>query len=524
MENKKINFYEKLIKIIDKYYKLIFFAILILAVFLNCYRLGDVPYGIHIDEAGMTYDAYSIANYGVDRFVKHFPVYFINFGGGQNALYTYLAALVIKLVGFYNYTIIRIPALILSVLEVIISYFLVKEFKGKKQGLLFMFLVTIMPWHIMKSRWGLESYLLSPMLLFSLYSLLKAVKGKKLWQYFISGLLFGLTLYTYALSYIVIPIFLFITLIYLIKLKKINIKQIIIFGIPLFILALPLILMLMVQKGWIPEIDSFITIPKLLVNRMNEINIKNIIFNISTLKYVFAEPYLGYNGIKGFGTLYPLGLILIIIIKEIKKLALAKEEKEKQPKEIDLNVVMLFMFIANFILCFLVSLNVNKANGIYISATYFIFVALIMIKEKAKTVSIILVLLLSTFFTIFINNYFTDFARRYNPFFDNDYINTLKYVYSTELKDRKIYSDTSYIYSLYVNPISPYEFYENMKMGDIPNGQEVIGYNNYTQKIDLSNIEEDAVYITYQEDIANTIEKKGFTKEQYTIYYILYKK
>ena len=83
--------------LVEKDYKIIFFAILMLAIVLNTYRLGEVPRGVHVDEAGMTYDAYCIANYGVDRFLKHLPVYFINFGGGQNALYTYLAAIVIMI-------------------------------------------------------------------------------------------------------------------------------------------------------------------------------------------------------------------------------------------------------------------------------------------------------------------------------------------------------------------------------------------------------------------------------------------
>ena len=227
MKNVEIKLYEKITSLVEKYYKIIFFAILMLAIILNTYRLGEVPSGVHVDEAGMTYDAYCIANYGVDRFLKHLPVYFINFGGGQNALYTYLTAIVIKIVGFYNETIIRIPALILSVIEVIMAYFLVKEFKGKKQGLFFMFLVTIMPWHIMKSRWGLESYLLSPMFLFSIYSLVKAVKSGKLWTYALSGLIFGITLYTYALSYIIIPVFLILTLIYLLIKKKVKLKYLV---------------------------------------------------------------------------------------------------------------------------------------------------------------------------------------------------------------------------------------------------------------------------------------------------------
>ena len=59
----------------------------------------DIPYGIHIDEAGMGYDAWSLQKYHVDRWLNHFPVYLINFGGGQSALYAYLCAMFIKLFG-----------------------------------------------------------------------------------------------------------------------------------------------------------------------------------------------------------------------------------------------------------------------------------------------------------------------------------------------------------------------------------------------------------------------------------------
>ena len=526
---KNIKLYERVTNLVEKYYKIIFFAILMLAIVLNTYRLGEVPRGVHVDEAGMTYDAYCIANYGVDRFLKHLPVYFINFGGGQNALYTYLAAIVIKIVGFYNDTIIRIPALILSVIEVIMAYFLVKEFKGRKQGLLFMFLVTIMPWHIMKSRWGLESYLLSPMLLFSIYSLVKAVKSGKLWTYALSGLIFGITLYTYALSYIVIPLFLLLTLIYLLIKKKVKLKQIIVFCIPLMILAIPLILMLMVQKGWIGEIDGFITIPKLHKSRLSEIDITKFLYNVRNLKYVFVTPLIDYNGIEGFGPLYPLGTILmcigliITIVKIIKNSNQVSKNKIEKSEEIDLSIIMLFAFISNFILCYLTELNINKANGIYISATYFIFVTLMSIKKNAKTIFTIITLTLIIYFVMFIKEYFTTFANKDYRFFDNGSIEVLEYVYSTDLKDRKICTDMNYIYSLYAKPISPYQFTKNIKIIKVSNGIEVIGYDNYINEINLSKLEDDAVYITEKTNVADKIEQAGFKKEQYKQHYILYK-
>lgn len=50
-------------KINDVIENIIFCIILLLAIALNVYKLGIIPKGIHVDEAGMTYDAWCIANY-----------------------------------------------------------------------------------------------------------------------------------------------------------------------------------------------------------------------------------------------------------------------------------------------------------------------------------------------------------------------------------------------------------------------------------------------------------------------------
>ena len=52
------------------------------------------------------YDSYCIANYGTDRFDNSYPVYMINYGGGQSALYTYIASIFIKIFGF-SLTVVR---------------------------------------------------------------------------------------------------------------------------------------------------------------------------------------------------------------------------------------------------------------------------------------------------------------------------------------------------------------------------------------------------------------------------------
>lgn len=118
---------EKAIKAEGIIYGLIF----LLALFLRVYRLNDLPYGIHMDEAGMGYDAYSLANWGLDRYYKFYPVYFINFGGGQSVLYGYSCAFLLKFFKL-SVTLLRTPAVISGMMTWLFGTLLIKENIGRK--------------------------------------------------------------------------------------------------------------------------------------------------------------------------------------------------------------------------------------------------------------------------------------------------------------------------------------------------------------------------------------------------------
>lgn len=76
---------------------IIMYIACICAIFLHFYVLDKIPMAWHPDEAGSAYDAWCIANYGVDRYRMSYPVLFTNFGGGgQSALYTYMASFLLK--------------------------------------------------------------------------------------------------------------------------------------------------------------------------------------------------------------------------------------------------------------------------------------------------------------------------------------------------------------------------------------------------------------------------------------------
>lgn len=125
-------------------YGIAFIIIFSLAILTRIYKIDTLLNGLHVDETGMGYDAFCIANYGVDRYLNRFPVYMINFGGGQSALYTYLVTIFVKFIGL-NVIAIRMPGIVLSLLAILSGFILIKKTHGAKCGILFMCLMLVCP-------------------------------------------------------------------------------------------------------------------------------------------------------------------------------------------------------------------------------------------------------------------------------------------------------------------------------------------------------------------------------------------
>ena len=161
----------------EKYSKQIIIIFLILIFISRIYKFGTLPAAIGVDEAGAAYDAYALANYGVDRYLNSFPIYLINFGGGQSVLYAYLNALLIKLTGQDNILISRLPELLMFLMAIFVSYKLIEKKQDKKTAIVFAFLIIVCPWTIVQSRFGLDCLLLGPMFMIDLYLLESKITG-----------------------------------------------------------------------------------------------------------------------------------------------------------------------------------------------------------------------------------------------------------------------------------------------------------------------------------------------------------
>ncbi len=370
--------------------KIIFIIILILGIFLRVYKLYNVPMGIHVDEAGMFVDANTLARFNTDRHGVEYPIYLENFGEGQSIMYAYIVMLLIKIFGSSIY-LIRIPSVFFGIMLMIFSYLIAKELNHEKDGLILMLLVAICPYFIQSSRIGLDCNLLLPFLTISLYIYIKAIKAKKNYLFLLAGLSFGFCFYTYALSYIVIPLFIIISTIYLLKQKEIDVKKIILMYIPIIILGLPLVLFILVNYGVLNEFKILnFSICRIPIFRAQELGISNILDNLFGIIVLLSYDFLDYNSLKHFGTIYYICIPLFIY-------GLIKFNKKNGIEQI-IKIMLISCYIATLLIQ---NININKANYIYFSIIYVVFLGIENLPAKIKRIFIFLIIINMMFFSTF---------------------------------------------------------------------------------------------------------------------------
>ena len=352
---------------------------------------------------------------------------------------------------------------------------------------------------------------MSSMLLISIYVLVKA-KSKKM--FLLSGVLFGITLYTYALSYIIIPIILLLLLGYMIYIKRIKISDIVVLFIPLIVLAIPLTLEILVNLGVINEIKTdYFSILKMWEFRSSEVNINNIPNNfINLIKAMFAFDINDYNAFPIFGTLYYIS-ITFCIIGFIEKLKKVRENIKK--REFTLDIIILINFIAVCICGLLVTPGINRINAIYISLIYYIAIGIIYISNNKKSIFITIISLYIVMFIIFLCYYFFIYGRENNnSSFNNDVVSIVEYIENNEKFDNKYinmraHASQQYIYTLIGNKTSPKDFKATAIIDNV-----IYSYGRYR----FYNIEinDNTVYVVETEDwLKDLLLKIGFTKEKW---------
>ena len=342
--------------------------LLILGAVLRLAALGALPFGLNQDEASAGYEAFALLTAGIDRCGKSWPVLFISWGSGQNVLMSYLAMPLIARFGLSELT-LRLPNAISGCLTLFVFWRMAKRAGGRRFGLLALFLLVIDPWHIMMSRWALESNLL-PFFLFAGIWLTSAAREKP-WALLGASACFGLSLYAYGTAFFFLPLYLLCAVIWLRRdLRPASFLA----SLALFAaLALPIALCQLRDALGLPELSVLgMTLPRLTEGRQAATSVfggggaaaaeENFRAFLKILGH--GGDGLSWNALpfwKG-GIFYFFGLPTAAL-GVVRSVLARKDRQEEAP--------LRFALLSALLCAFLIRVNINRINMIWLPLVYF---------------------------------------------------------------------------------------------------------------------------------------------------------
>lgn len=456
----------KVIELVKKYnIQILIIVFLIIGTAIRLIDIGKVPNALNVDEASTGYEAYSIMKYGIDRAGNSYPVYLYAWGSGQSALYSYLMIPFVAVFGLSEFA-IRLPMAIIGVISLIVFYYLIKNiFDNKKIAIVGLAIFAICPWHIMKSRWGMECNIFPDIILFATLLLVLGIKKKKNWLQILSFVILGISSYSYSTSYLFLPIFVILTLAYLIYKKELTVKKSILYLLIMFVVCIPILLYICVNSFGLDSIKIFgITIPRLASNRYEEISTvfsgniyENCVNNLLELSRIILlqNDNLEWNAIKGFGLFYNISIIFFFIgiWNSIKKY-----------KDNEFNQIMNIWMISSIILGAFTIANINRINIIMIPCLYYIAIGLYEIIHKYRTMLPCIVII---YVYMFVNFAIVYWHKDYNQYYT--FTSGIKEVaeYCKQSNAENVYCEYSFkepfIYFMFYTKADVHEYIETVQ-------------------------------------------------------------
>ena len=356
-----------------------------------------VPAGLHQDEANIGYESYILAAYGVDRDLHPWPVYPITYGsGGGSPLLIYLNVLTTRLFGS-NVTVLRRTCSVFGCLTIpvfaMIMYYVYKNGREDDQAdsafCIAAGVFSIIPWHIMLSRWSLDSNTTPFWQLLAMLLLILAIRSEKTVLYCLAAIVCALCLYSYGSANVVIPLFLLLILPVCVIKKRLKPGQIFAAGAAFVIILIPLIAFYGVNYLGLPEILT----PGFSVNRFTSNRLGNV-FILSepdfgkmfadNLRVLLQNLTTGYtddsfeNFLPSYATLYrfTFPLMLTGLVLCIWRTARGLRRNTASSDSVPAEAVILAMFLSAVIFSLLIRPRINRFVLLYAPMICFIVIGL----------------------------------------------------------------------------------------------------------------------------------------------------
>jgi len=173
----------------EKRVLILLLVILAIASFFRLWQLDLIPPGLYPDEAINGNDAISALKTG------NFKVFYPE-NNGREGLFINLISLSFGIFGISVWS-LKIVGALLGIFTVLGLFLLTRELFNKNIALLSSFFLAVSFWHVNFSRIGFRGIFVPFILVFVFYFLFRGFRTKRIWNFIISGVFFGLGFHTY---------------------------------------------------------------------------------------------------------------------------------------------------------------------------------------------------------------------------------------------------------------------------------------------------------------------------------------
>ena len=392
-------------------------AALLLAVgaALRLYDLGELPRGFNNDEAAAAYDAWALLHYGIDRNGFSWPVHFVSWGGGQNALYSYLAMPFIAWGGL-TAAVFRLPMALTGILSLFLMWKIGEKAAGRPFALLVLLLLALNSWHLIASRWALENNFLPFVILLSVYFLSRPDRDRFSIQ---AAAVFTLALsvYAYSAAYAFAPLFLGLVLVWLWLNRLADWRRLLALAALAGVVAAPIMLLVVINFFDLDTISVLgVSIPR--YSGQPRYEYKNLLFlgiqgnwagflgNAAALpsRLLVWDRVLIHNTMPGFPPLLPYTILLSLVGMAVVLY------QAKTRRDYGVHLLVVFWFSATLLVALISPANSTRLNALWLPAFYLIALGTFYIGQRRRVILYALAAAYVAYGSIFVYQYFRNYA------------------------------------------------------------------------------------------------------------------
>lgn len=479
----------------QKLNNIVFLLILLLAAFVRLYKLGTLPDGLNQDEAYAGYEAFSLLQNGVDSWGYRFPIYFISWGSGMNVLYSYILIPFFYALGL-DIFVLRLPQALCAIVSCYVFYKLLCLMYDKNKALAGFFLVSIMPWHIMLARWGLEANLAPTMILCGFYFFCRSFEKSK--YLLLSAFFYALAMYAYATCWVFVVVSFALQLIYFLIYRRLF-KIVFISGIIYTLCIVPLFLLILVNSGVVDPMESaYFSVPKLLYWRGNEMGFNDLAIKFSHLIKILInqDDYLVQSRIPQWGLFYKFsGIFILYGMYELGKRAFT----EIKEKKLSISLWIVIEILIGLIYSLTLYPCINRLNFLWFFVLFALVAGVVSLPKWLFRTALLIYAISFIFFA-------KDYLTQYNKISAEAFSSGLEQALTIADAHHQNYNQNIYILEtvalypkvLFLRKIPQEEYIKTVQWKNYPQAYleaASISHYHFVSDFDYFNISTDNIYI-----------------------------